>query len=58
LPANAGSLDAGSLTVEEILHEKKLYDLTVNFEKTALNGLNQGWTLLGMQSEERSNEQR
>lgn len=58
LPANAGSFDAGSLTIEQILREKKLYDLTANFEKTALNGSNQGWTLLGMQSEKRTNEQR
>ena len=33
MPPDAGSTSKGDLTIEQILQEKKIFDLTVNFEK-------------------------
>ena len=46
LPPDAGTLEKGDLTIEKILEEKKVFDLTLRIEKT---GLEDGgkWTLPG-----------
>lgn len=44
LPADAGSINKDSLTVEQILHEKRLYDLSINFEKISTDDTDKGWT--------------
>ncbi|KAL8765796.1 MAG: hypothetical protein Q9209_007235 [Squamulea sp. 1 TL-2023] len=34
LPTDAGSINPGDLTIEKVLEEKKVFDLTLNFEKS------------------------
>ncbi|KAA6415414.1 MAG: hypothetical protein FRX48_00129 [Lasallia pustulata] len=44
LPPDAGTLNKGDLTIEKILEEKKIFDLSIRFEKFG-DGDALGWTL-------------
>jgi WD40 repeat protein len=44
LSPDAGSSAPGDLTIEQILHEKKVFDLSLNFEKLGDEDKDQGWT--------------
>ena len=46
LPPDAGNVEKGDLTIEKILEEKKVFDLTLRFEKTGLED-GEKWTLPG-----------
>ena len=46
MPPDAGSTSKGDLTIEQILQEKKAFDLTVNFEKLGV-GEDRGWHVPG-----------
>ena len=46
LAPDAGTTEAGDLTIEKILEEKKQYDKSLAFERRPKNGL-QGWTSKG-----------
>ena len=46
MPPDAGSTSKGDLTVEQILQEKKAFDLTVNFEKLGVDE-DRGWHVPG-----------
>ena len=48
LPPDAGSVEKGDLTIETILEEKKIYDLSVSYEKLATAHGDVAWTLPGM----------
>ncbi len=48
LPPDAGSISKGSLTIEKILEEKKLFDLSVRFEKLGTGNEKKGWSKPGM----------
>lgn len=48
LPPDAGNTQKGDITVEKILEEKKVFDLSVSFEKLG-DGPNK-WTLPGQDS--------
>jgi hypothetical protein len=44
LAPDAGSVSEGdSITIEQILQEKKTFDLSINFEKLRLDGGERGW---------------
>ncbi|KAI9724798.1 MAG: hypothetical protein M1812_000074 [Candelaria pacifica] len=43
LPANAGTTEAGDLTIEKILEEKKTYDISVRFEKIGVGEEEDKW---------------
>ncbi|KAI9678869.1 MAG: hypothetical protein M1817_005929 [Caeruleum heppii] len=46
LPPDAGSATPGALTLERVLEEKKLFDLSLAFEKIGVEGANDGaWTV-------------
>lgn len=47
LPLDAGTLSKGDLTIEKILEEKKMFDLSVRFEKFGDGDEDLGWTLPG-----------
>lgn len=47
LPLDAGTLSQGDLTIEKILEEKKVFDLSVRFEKFGDGNEDLGWTLPG-----------
>ena len=46
LSPDAGSVEKGDLTIEKILEEKSVFDLTLRFEKTGLKD-GENWTLPG-----------
>jgi hypothetical protein len=50
LPPDAGTSFPGALSVEQILTEKKTYDLSANFEKLGVDDNDKKWTLPGKQS--------
>ncbi|KAF1815071.1 WD40 repeat-like protein [Eremomyces bilateralis CBS 781.70] len=43
LPVDAGITTKGSLTIENLIREKNLYDVTRNFEKSGLDEKEHGW---------------
>ncbi|KZF25014.1 hypothetical protein L228DRAFT_258495 [Xylona heveae TC161] len=45
LPQDAGTQQPGDLTIEKVLQEKKVFDLSVNFEKVGLDSSNDKWTV-------------
>ncbi|KAL9086592.1 MAG: hypothetical protein Q9165_007035 [Trypethelium subeluteriae] len=45
LPADTGSVSKGDLTLETILHEKKVFDLSLQFEKLDASGQEKKWSL-------------
>ncbi|MCJ1479043.1 hypothetical protein MMC13_007727 [Lambiella insularis] len=45
LEPDAGSIEKGDLTIEKILEEKKVFDLSVRFEKFGTGGGKKGWSL-------------
>ncbi|TID26289.1 hypothetical protein E2P81_ATG00764 [Venturia nashicola] len=45
LPLDAGSSFPGALSVEQILTEKKAYDLSANFEKLGVDDTEKKWTI-------------
>ncbi|KAE9964993.1 hypothetical protein EG328_010054 [Venturia inaequalis] len=45
LPPDAGSSFPGALSVEQILTEKKAYDLSANFERLGVDDTQKKWTL-------------
>ncbi|KAL8821933.1 MAG: hypothetical protein Q9223_000091 [Gallowayella weberi] len=47
LPPDAGSLSPGDLTIEKVLEEKKVFDLSLNFERCSIATAGQDWTLPG-----------
>lgn len=47
MPSDAGTLSKGDLTIEKILEEKKIFDLSIRFEKLGDGDGNLGWTLPG-----------
>ncbi|MCJ1316597.1 hypothetical protein MMC15_001918 [Xylographa vitiligo] len=47
LEPDAGSIEKGDLTIEKILEEKKVFDLSVRFEKFGDGNGQQGWTVPG-----------
>lgn len=47
LPPDAGTVNEGDLTIEEIIEEKKVFDLSVNFERFGVDDANRGWSLPG-----------
>jgi len=51
LPADSGSLEAGALTVEQIVREKQLFDLSLKFEKIDVDERNSSWTSPGIYSQ-------
>lgn len=48
LPPDAGTTEKGDLTIEGILEEKKVFDLSVQFERTGSGNKDEGWSLPGM----------
>lgn len=46
LSPDAGSIKTGDFTIESILEEKKIFDLSLRFEKCGTEG-DRGWTLPG-----------
>ena len=49
LPADSGALEAGALTVEQIVRAKQRFDLSLNFEKIDVDERNSGWTSPGIE---------
>lgn len=47
MPPDAGITSPGVLTIEKILEEKHVFDLSRNFEKTKLDDTDKGWSLPG-----------
>lgn len=47
LPPDTGSTSTGSLTIEKILEEKKVFDIARDFEKLGFDDGNKSWTLPG-----------
>ena len=47
LPPDAGTAAKGDLTIEKIIEEKKIFDLSVRFEKFGVDEANKGWSLPG-----------
>lgn len=47
LEPDAGSIEKGDLTIEKILEEKKVFDLSIRFEKFGTGNGNKGWSLPG-----------
>ncbi|KAL8999458.1 MAG: hypothetical protein Q9169_001663 [Polycauliona sp. 2 TL-2023] len=45
LPPDAGSVGAGDLTIEKVLEEKKVFDLSLNFERFNVAEEGRQWTL-------------
>ncbi|KAL9125489.1 MAG: hypothetical protein Q9217_005318 [Psora testacea] len=45
LPPDAGTTEKGDLTIEKILEEKKVFDVNLLFERSAVNDKNSGWAL-------------
>lgn len=43
MPQDAGSTSKGDWTIEQILQEKKAFDLSVNFEKLGVDNEDKGW---------------
>lgn len=41
-------MEKGDLTIEKILEEKKIFDLSLNFEKFGVGDADIGWRLPGM----------
>ena len=50
LPSDAGTVAKGDLTIEKILEEKKVFDLSLRFEKTGLGDKDNEWSLPGKQA--------
>ncbi|KAL8677714.1 MAG: hypothetical protein Q9224_001526 [Gallowayella concinna] len=50
LPPDAGSLSPGDLTIEKVLEEKKVFDLSLNFERYSISKVGQDWSLPGTKS--------
>jgi hypothetical protein len=48
LPIDTGEHERDGLTLEKVLAEKKLFDLTVSFEKVDLQNSPKSWTEPGM----------
>lgn len=48
LPADAGTVEKGDLTIEKILEEKKIFDLSLGFEKFGVGNADREWSLPGM----------
>jgi exosome complex RNA-binding protein Rrp42 (RNase PH superfamily) len=48
LPQDAGSASSRVLTIEQVLQEKKAYDLSVNFEKLGVEEKSKAWVVPGM----------
>lgn len=48
LPLDTGSVSTGSLTIEKILEEKKVFDVARDFEKVSIDDEDKGWTLPGV----------
>ena len=46
LPPDAGTIERGDLTLEKILEEKKVFDLSERFERVGIQE-NRGWSLPG-----------
>lgn len=44
----AGTIEKGDLTIENILEEKKTFDLNVRFERFGLADDDRGWSLPGI----------
>jgi len=44
LPPDAGTIEKGDLTMEKILEEKKVFDLSLNFEKVSVGVGDKGWS--------------
>ncbi|KAI9761730.1 MAG: 60S ribosomal protein L29 [Chaenotheca gracillima] len=44
LPLDAGVVQPGDITLEQVLEEKKIFDLSVNFEKVGVGDEDNGWT--------------
>ncbi|KAK4695198.1 hypothetical protein P7C71_g2509, partial [Lecanoromycetidae sp. Uapishka_2] len=47
LPPDAGTIATGDLTIEKILEEKKVFDLSLNFEKVGVGEEEKRWSLPG-----------
>ncbi|KAI9817754.1 MAG: hypothetical protein M1827_000873 [Pycnora praestabilis] len=45
LPPDVGSVQAGDLTIEKVLEEKKIFDLSLRFEKIGVGNGKKGWSL-------------
>lgn len=41
-------MEKGDLTIEKILEEKKIFDLSLNFEKFGVGDADIGWRIPGM----------
>jgi len=48
LPPDTGTSSPSSITIEQILQEKKVFDLSRSFEKTGLEDDSSAWKALGM----------
>ena len=49
LPEDAGTTEPGDLTIEKVLDEKKIFDVSLRFEKAGVvEGGEQGWRVPGM----------
>ena len=47
LPPDGGTMENGDLTIEKILEEKKIFDLSLNFEKFGVGHADREWRLPG-----------
>lgn len=47
LPVDTGSKD-GEVTIEQILSEKKTFDMSLNFEKLGVDDKDREWQSMGM----------
>lgn len=47
LPPEAGSTNPGDLTIEKVLEEKKVFDLSLNFEKFDIADDGRQWSSPG-----------
>ncbi|MCJ1261944.1 hypothetical protein MMC22_001813 [Lobaria immixta] len=45
LPSEAGTVVKGDLTIEKILEEKRIFDLSLNFEKLGVSDADREWSL-------------
>ena len=48
MPLDAGDAEKGDLTIEQILEEKKIYDLSLRFEKLGSKESDRGWSFPGI----------
>ncbi len=47
LPLEVGTIEKGDLTIENILEEKKIFDLNVRFERFGVADGDRSWSLPG-----------